>query len=130
MKFHFCGALLYDLKDDLYELHLRGIALPALNIVMLQVPADIHALEELQDEAMRAYLMNPIRVSRGGGFRAEQQFFQLRTKRRYSTYSIEVEVAARYAIFTANSFAEFRAALYGPSGMVELQEIRIFRSAA
>ena len=126
-EYPFRWAGMYELTGEFYELRLHGVTLPRMKVVMLPVPEGANALDELCEEAMLLFSEKQIRISHGGPLRPGCKLFQLQTKGGSSEFRIEIEAPGRYALFAERSFEEFQAALCGPPGMVELQQVQAFK---
>jgi G3E family GTPase len=127
-EYPFRWADVYELKDTFYDLRLHGAALPKMKMVMLPLPADSDGLDELRDEAAFLFSGKEVRVSYGSRIRPGRRLFQLQTKRGSSAFQVEVDSTGRYALFAERNFEEFQAALCGPSGIVELQQLWVFKA--
>ena len=99
-----------------------------MKIVMLPLPEDTNALDDFRDEAISLFSEKPIRVPHGGRLRPGHKLFQLQPRAENSAFRIEIESPGEYALFAEKSFEEFQAALCGPSGIVELQQVLVFKS--
>ncbi|HTZ95131.1 MAG TPA: GTP-binding protein [Terriglobales bacterium] len=126
-EYPFRSAAVYELKDEFYDLRLSGADFPRMKMVMLPLPADSDGLDELRDEATFLFSGKEVRVSHGSRFRPGRKLFQLQTKGGSSAFQVEIDSPGRYALFTERSFEEFQAALCGPAGMVELQQLQAFK---
>jgi G3E family GTPase len=100
---------------------------PKVKMVMLPIPESANALEELREQAMLLFSEKPTRIPHGGCLRPGRKLFQLQTKGGSSAFRIEIEGPGRYALFAERSFEEFQAALCGPVGVVELQQVEAFK---
>jgi hypothetical protein len=121
-------ADVYDLRRECYDLRLHGVAFSKMKIVMLPLPEGANALDDLRDEAISLFSEKPIRVPHGGRLRPGRKLFQLQTRARNSAFRIEIESPGKYALLAEKSFEEFQAALCGPSGIVELQQVLVLKS--
>jgi G3E family GTPase len=127
-EFPFRWAGVYELKDEFYDLRLHGAAFPKMKMVMLPLPAGSDGIDEFRDDATSLFAGKETRVPHGSRIRPGRKLFQLRTKGGSSAFQVEVDLPGRYVLFAERSFEEFQAALGGPSGMVELQELQIFKA--
>jgi G3E family GTPase len=127
-EYPFRWAGVYELKDTFCDLRLHGAAFPKMKMVMLPLPADSDGLDELRDEAAFLFSGKEVRVSYGSRIRPGLRLFQLQTKRGSSAFQVEVDSPGRYALFAERNLEEFQAALCGPSGIVELQQLRVFKA--
>ncbi len=112
LEYPFYWADVYELTHEFYDLRLHGVAFSKMKIVMLPLPEGTNALDDFRDEA----------ISPG------HKLFQLQPRGENSAFRIEIESPGEYALFAEKSIEEFQAALCGPSGIVELQQVLVFKS--
>ena len=127
-EYPFCWADVYELTSEVYDLRLHGVSFSNMKIVMLPLPEGTNAPDDLRDEAISLFSERPIRVPYSGRLRPGRNLFQLQTRAAKSAFRIEIESPGEYALFAEKSFEEFQAALCGPSGIVELQQVLVFKS--
>ena len=127
-EYPFYWADVYELTREFYDLRLHGVAFSKMRIVMLPLLKGANALDDLRDEAISLFSEKPIRVPHGGRLRPGHKLFQLQSRGENSAFRIEIESPGEYALFAEKSFEEFQAALCGPSGIVELQQVLVFKS--
>jgi G3E family GTPase len=127
-EYPFRWAAVYELTGEFYDLRLHGVAFRKLKTVMLPLPEGANGLDEVRDEALVLFSQKQIRVSHGGRFRPGARLFQLQTKGGTSAFRVEIDSPGRYALFSDKDCEEFHAALCGPGGIAELQEVQIFKA--
>jgi G3E family GTPase len=127
-EYPFRGAGVYELVDDFYDLRLHGAAFPKMKLVMLPLPTRSDGLDGLVDDAAFLFAGKEIRVPHGSRIRPGRKLLQLQTKGGSSAFQLEVDSPGRYAMFVERSFEEFQAVVCGPSGMVELQQLQVFKA--
>jgi len=128
LEYPFYWADVYELTHEFYDLRLHGVAFSKMKIVMLPLPEGTNALDDFRDEAISLFSEKPIRVPHGGRLRPGHKLFQLQPRGENSAFRIEIESPGEYALFAEKSIEEFQAALCGPSGIVELQQVLVFKS--
>jgi hypothetical protein len=121
-------ADVYDLMRGFYDLRLHGVAFSRMNIAMLPLPEGTNAPDALRDEAVSLVSDKPISVAPGGRLIPGRKLFQLQTRAGNSAFRIEIESPGKYALLADKSFEEFQAALLGPSGIVELEQVLVLKS--
>lgn len=124
----FRWAGVYELGGQFYDLRLHGGTQPGMKVVMLPLPAGSDGLDELRDGSMSLFYGKEIRISHGGRLRPGHHLFQLRARGGSLAVRVEIDSPGRYALFAQWSFKEFQVALWGSSGMVELEEVHTFKS--
>lgn len=124
----FRWAGVYELGGQFYDLRLHGGTLPGMKVVMLPFPAGCDGLDELRDRSMLLFYGKEIRISHGGRLRPGHHLFQLRARGGSLAVRVEIDSPGRYALFAQWSFKEFQVALWGHTGMVELEEVHTFKS--
>ena len=128
LEYPFYWADVYELTHEFYDLWLHGVAFSKMKIVMLPLPEGTNAVDDLRDEAISLFSEKPIRVPHGGRLRPGHKLFQLQPRAENSAFRIEIESPGEYALFAEKSVEEFQAALCGPSGIVELHQVLVFKS--
>ena len=127
-EYPFRWAGVYELKDGFYDLRLHGAVFPKMKTVILPLSVGSDGLGELPDDAALLFSGKETRVPHGSRIKPGSKLFQLQTKGGSGTFQVEVDRPGRYALFAERSFEEFQAVLCGPSGMVELQQVQVFKA--
>jgi G3E family GTPase len=126
-EYPFRWAGVYELTGEFYDLRLHGVAFPKVKMVMLPLP-EVSGIDELRDDVKSLFSGKETPVPHGSRIRPGRKLLQLQTKGGSSVFRIEIDSPGRYALFVERSFEEYQFALCGPPGMVELQQVHVFKT--
>jgi G3E family GTPase len=125
-EYPFGWAGVYELTGEFYDLRLHGVASPEVKMVMLPVPEG-SGIDELRDDARLLFSVKEARVPQGSRIRPGCKLLQLQNKGGSSVFRVEIDSPGRYALFVECSFQQYQFALCGLPGMVELQQVQVFK---